>query len=155
MTGIKNSTAYAEAIDELDKEINLDNPAFGVIVADINNLKITNDTYGHDVGNELIVHSSKIMKEIFKKSSVYRIGGDEFVVILKGQDLDNHHALIEKMDEAFAADYLNVNNDTVAVSIARGVAVFDPAIDNIYTDVFAKADYAMYMNKEAMKKARA
>lgn len=155
LTGIKNSTAYAEAIDELDKEINLDNPAFGVIVADINNLKITNDTYGHDVGNELIVHSSKIMKEIFKKSSVYRIGGDEFVVILKGQDLDNHHALIEKMDEAFAADYLNVNNDTVAVSIARGVAVFDPAIDNIYTDVFAKADYAMYMNKEAMKKARA
>lgn len=153
LTGIKNSTAYTEAIAEINKEINLSNPSFGVMVADINNLKKTNDTYGHDVGNELIVHSSRILTDIFKTSSVYRIGGDEFVVVLRGKDLEKHHSLIEKMDAAFSAEYISVNDETVPVSIARGVAVFDPSIDRIYTDVFAKADHAMYMNKEDMKAA--
>lgn len=154
LTGIKNSTAYTEAIEELNKEINLGNPSFGVIVADINNLKKTNDTYGHDIGNELIVHSARILTDTFKTSSVYRIGGDEFVVVLKGKDLERYHALIEKMDTAFSADYIAVNDETVPVSIARGVSVFDPLIDRVYTDVFAKADHAMYMNKQDMKAAR-
>ncbi len=154
LTGIKNSTAYTEAIEELNKEINRDNPSFGVIVADINNLKKTNDTYGHDIGNELIVHSSRILMDTFKTSSVYRIGGDEFVVILKGKDLEKHRALIQKMDDAFSADCITVNDETVSVSIARGVAIFDPAIDHVYTDVFAKADHLMYMNKEDMKAVR-
>lgn len=154
LTGIKNSTAYTEAIEQLNKEINLGNPAFGVIVADINNLKKTNDTYGHDVGNELIVRSSKILNDIFKTSSVFRIGGDEFVVILRGKDLENYHELLEKTDAAFTADRIMVCDETVDVSIAKGVSVFDPSIDRVYTDVFAKADQAMYMNKEAMKVAR-
>ena len=153
LTGVKNSTAYTEAIEELNKEINLGNPSFGVIVADINNLKKTNDTYGHDVGNELIVHSARILTDIFKTSSVYRIGGDEFVVVLRGKDLERHRILMEKMDVAFSADYISVNDEIVPVSIARGVSVFDPLIDHIYTDVFAKADHAMYMNKEDMKAA--
>ena len=155
LTGIKNSTAYTEAIEELNKEINLDNPSFGVMVADINNLKKTNDTYGHDVGNELIVHSAKILIDIFKTSAVFRIGGDEFVVILKGKDLEKHHSLIEKMDAAFSADYITVDDDTVPVSIARGVAIFDSSIDRVYTDVFSKADHAMYLDKEEKKVARA
>ncbi len=153
LTGIKNSTAYAEAIDALNKEINTGNPSFGVIVADINNLKKTNDTYGHDIGNELIIHSARILADIFKTSAVYRIGGDEFVVVLKGKDLERHHTLIEKMDVAFSADYITVNDETVPVSIARGVSVFDSSIDQVYADVFAKADHAMYMNKEDMKAA--
>ena len=153
LTGIKNSTAYTEAIDELNKEINQGNPSFGVIVADINNLKKTNDTYGHDVGNELIVHSARILTDIFKTSSVYRIGGDEFVIVLKGKDLERHRTLIEKMDAAFSADYITINDETVPVSIARGVSVFDSSIDRVYTDVFAKADHLMYMNKEDIKAA--
>ena len=151
LTGIKNSTAYTEATDEINKEINLGNPAFGVIVADINNLKKTNDTYGHDIGNELIVHSARILTDIFKTSSVYRIGGDEFVVVLRGKDLERHRTLMEKMDAAFSADYITVNDEIVPVSIARGVSIFDSSIDHVYTDVFAKADHAMYMNKEDMK----
>lgn len=151
LTGIKNSTAYSEAVVEYNKDINLDNPVFGVLVADINNLKKTNDTYGHDIGNELIVHSARILTETFKKSSVFRIGGDEFVVILKGNDLDKCHTLIEKMDAAFAEDYINVNETNVPVSIARGVAVYDPVVDKVYNDVFERADHAMYINKESMK----
>jgi len=154
LTGVKNSTAYAEAIDKLNKEINTGNPSFGVIVADINNLKKTNDTYGHDIGNELILHSARILTDVFKTSAIYRIGGDEFVVVLMGKDLERHRTLIEKMDIAFSADYITVNDEKVPVSVARGVSVFDSSIDQIYADVFAKADHAMYMNKQDMKIAR-
>lgn len=154
LTGIKNSTAYTEVIEALDKEINLSNPEFGVLVADINNLKKTNDTYGHDVGNELIIHTAKILTDTFKTSSTYRIGGDEFVVILRGKDLERHRALIERMDSTFSDDYVTVHDESVSVSIARGVAVFSADIDRVYTDVFAKADQAMYMNKESMKLVR-
>ena len=72
LTGIKNSTAYTEAITELNKSICTANPQFGVLVADINNLKETNDRYGHDVGNELIVHTSKVLVNTFKNSAVFR-----------------------------------------------------------------------------------
>ena len=155
LTGIKNSTAYTEAIAELNREINCNNPQFGVVVADINNLKETNDRYGHDVGNDLIVHTARILMETFKNSVVFRIGGDEFAVLLKGDDYKQYHDLLEKLDDAYAHDVITVSDNRVPVSVARGVALYDPSIDNIYEDVFAKADHAMYMNKEKRKAALA
>ena len=151
LTGIKNTTAYSEAVRELNKSINYNNPRFGVVVADINNLKKTNDRFGHDIGNELIIHTAKILTDIFKNSSIFRIGGDEFAIILKGRDCDNYRVLLEKMDDACSKDYITVCENTIPVSIARGVSLFEPSIDRVYEDVFAKADHAMYMHKEECK----
>ncbi len=152
LTGIKNSTAYTEAIAAINKEINCDNPHFGVLVADINNLKETNDKYGHDVGNELIIHTSKILTDIFKESSVFRIGGDEFAVILKNNDYKYYRNLLVKFDKACSEDFITVYENTIPVSIARGVASYNPDVDRIYEDVFTNADHAMYLNKEESKK---
>ena len=151
LTGIKNSTAYTEAIDELNKTIRTGNPQFGVLVADINNLKETNDRYGHDIGNELIVHTSKVLVDTFKTSAVFRIGGDEFAVLLQGEDYKQYRTLLEKLDDAYAHDFVSVCNNQVPVAVARGVALFDPNIDTVYEDVFSKADHAMYMHKEQSK----
>ena len=152
LTGIKNSTAYTEAITSINKEINFDNPQFGVLVADINNLKETNDKYGHDVGNELIIHTSKILTEIFRESLVFRIGGDEFAVILKYKDYKDYHNLLVEFDKACSEDFITVNENRIPVSIARGVASYNPDVNRIYEDVFANADHAMYLNKEESKK---
>lgn len=152
LTGIKNSTAYTEAVKELNKDINCNNPRFGVLVADINNLKQTNDMFGHDIGNELIIRTAKILTEIFKMSSIFRIGGDEFVVILKDKDYDNYRVLLEQMDAACFRDFIEVRDTRIPVSIARGVALFNSDIDRIYEDVFSKADHTMYMHKEECKK---
>lgn len=151
LTGVKNSTAYTEAVKELNKDINYNNPKFGVLVADINNLKQTNDKFGHDIGNELIIHTAKILTDIFKRSSIFRIGGDEFAVILKDKDYDNYRVLIEEMDEACSKDFITICENRIPVSIARGVSLFKPSIDKVYEDVFAKADHAMYMHKEECK----
>ncbi len=155
LTGIKNSTAYTEAIAKLNKEINLNNPRFGLVIADINNLKLTNDKYGHDVGNDLIVHTARILMNTFKNSAVFRIGGDEFAVLLQGDDYANYHALLDKLDESCARDYISVFEEKIPVTLARGVALYDPEIDTVYEDVFAKADHAMYMHKHESKMARA
>jgi len=120
LTGLKNSTAYAEATEKLNHEIAHGKPKFGILVADVNNLKNTNDTYGHGTGNELIIHSAKILADTFRTSTVYRIGGDEFVVILKGNDLECYPMLIKKMDEAFSREYITVNDQSVSVSAATG-----------------------------------
>lgn len=154
LTGIKNSTAYTEATTKLNQEINCGNPQFGVLVADINNLKQTNDRYGHDVGDELIVHTARILLDTFKTSTVYRIGGDEFAVILAGKDFENYRAGMVSLDEACAKDFVTVSENRIPVSLARGVSIFDPTIDRVYKDVFAKADHAMYMHKEQSKAVR-
>lgn len=151
LTGIKNNTSYTEAIAELNKEINHNNPRFGVLIADINNLKQTNDKFGHDVGNELIIHTAKILTDIFKTSAVFRIGGDEFAIILKDDDYKDYHSLLVKLDEACSKDYITVCENRIPISVARGVATFNPEVDRIYEDVFAKADHAMYLNKEERK----
>ena len=151
LTGIKNSTAYTEAVKKLNNDINCNNPKFGVLVADINNLKRTNDQFGHDIGNELIIHTAKILTDIFKESSIFRIGGDEFAIILKDKDYDNYRNLLEQMDEACSKDFITVRENRIPVSIARGVSSYNPNIDRIYEDVFAKADQAMYMHKEQCK----
>lgn len=153
LTGIKNSTAYAEAMARLDQEINCGNPQFGVLVVDINNLKKTNDRYGHDMGNELIVHTAKLLTDTFKTSAIFRVGGDEFAVILTGKDYENYRAAVVRLDEACSQDYITVCEDRIPVSLARGVSIYDPSIDRVYKDVFAKADHAMYLHKEQSKLA--
>lgn len=151
LTGIKNSTAYTEAVKKINNDINCNNPKFGVLVADINNLKKTNDQFGHDIGNELIIHTAKILTDIFKLSSIFRIGGDEFAIILKDKDYDNYRILLEQMDEACSKDFITVCDNQIPVSIARGVSLYNSSIDRVYEDVFAKADHAMYMHKDKCK----
>lgn len=151
LTGIKNSTAYTEAVKKINQDINCNNPKFGVLVADINNLKQTNDQFGHDIGNELIIHTAQILIDIFKESSIFRIGGDEFAIILKDKDYDNYRNLLEQMDEACSKDFITVCDYRIPVSIARGVSLYNPSIDRVYEDVFAKADHAMYMHKDKCK----
>ena len=59
---------------------------FGIAMIDLNNLKVINDTYGYEEGNYAIKKLCEIVCSVFSHSLVFRIGGDEFVVILKGAD---------------------------------------------------------------------
>lgn len=151
LTGIKNTTAYSEATRELNKKICTGNPKFGVLVADINNLKQTNDKYGHNAGDELIIRAARTLVDTFKFSVIFRIGGDEFAVILQDEDYKQYRTLLKQLEEAYAKADITVGESTVPVSVAMGVSLFDPGIDHVYEDVFAKADHAMYIKKEEMK----
>ena len=155
MTGLRNTTAYKAWMTDFDKEIQSKQMDFGVIVLDVNYLKETNDRYGHEMGNKLIVTASRIISGTFKRSPVFRIGGDEFLVILQNSDLQEREELIEKFNSECADTVVKADGADVAVSIAKGLAVYDPARDAQFTDVFNRADEAMYENKRGMKMMQA
>ena len=151
MTGLKNGTAYMEDVAMIERRMAEERPSFGVLLMDINNLKLVNDTYGHDNGNKMIIRVSKIIAGVFRRSTVYRIGGDEFVVILENEDYDEYESLIENFETMCAEEILEIENESVLLSVAHGMATYDEEMDSSYENVFHRADSLMYRKKREMK----
>lgn len=152
LTGIKNRTAYNEMTSENDVKIKIGEiEPFGIFVADINNLKETNDKFGHEVGNKLIIKVAKVICDVFKRSPVYRIGGDEIAVLLRGADLENYEELLKELDAKFEESFIEVGNEKISVSVARGVATYNAEHDNCFEDVFEHADKKMYEHKRTAR----
>lgn len=151
MTGTMNKMAYKEAVISIEKQMEEGTAEFAVVVMDINNLKKINDNFGHEFGDMLIRDSVSIIQSTFKESTIYRIGGDEFVTILKNDDVGKK------------AEYLSVFNDEITrfnrnntkyeqkVQIAIGIAVYIFGEDKSFQTVFRRADSVMYENKMALK----
>ncbi|MCR4793794.1 MAG: EAL domain-containing protein [Ruminococcus sp.] len=150
LTGIKNKNAFYEL--EKTVQSNLDNGLdylpFAIVVCDINNLKLINDTLGHKAGDEYIKSSCKLVCNIFAHSPVFRVGGDEFVVFLRSSDYENRSTLIEDLHNQVVENMKKKEGPIVA----SGMAVYDPRNDKLFTDVFERADTMMYENKKWLKK---
>jgi diguanylate cyclase (GGDEF)-like protein len=151
LTGLRNTNSYWAWITDFDKEIETGEIDFGVLVFDINYLKETNDRYGHDVGNRLIVSAARIIANIFRRSPAFRIGGDEFLVILQNRDLEEYKELLKKFDEECRNELVTTERETIPVSVAKGFARYDSGKDANFIDVFNRADDAMYENKREIK----
>lgn len=155
MTRLGNKTAYTEAVDALAKKIeDKGNCSFAVLVADINGLKKINDTYGHDYGDLLIQNGAAILKKVWGKQSIYRIGGDEFVILYPDANKETVEKEIAQLD-AIIGDFNTQNNRrALHLQMAVGMANYDPEIDKKYMDVFRRADSAMYEDKKAKKEKK-
>ena len=151
LTGLRNTTSYAAWEEKLNKEIEGRNTEFGIVVLDLNGLKEANDDHGHDVGNELIMTAAKVMSDVFKDSPVFRIGGDEFLVVLQDEALKNCEKLLQQFDRNCANTFIKAEGIKIPLRIASGFAAYDPCKDLQVTDVFKKADAAMYENKRKTK----
>ena len=153
LTGVQNHTAYENKVSELTAVITAGTAEFAILMADMNGLKFVNDVYGHEKGYIALQAMSKALCDVFKHSPVYRIGGDEFVVVLMNRDYMNRDALL-----AALAPYERVRDRKAAepwkeVAMATGIALYDPLADRSYTDVFNRADEAMYAHKREIKAA--
>ena len=151
LTGLRNTNSYWAWITDFDKEIETKEIVFGIMVFDLNYLKETNDKYGHDVGNKLIVSAARVISDTFKRSPVFRIGGDEFLVILQNRDLEALPGLLKKLDEEASNETITVDKEVIPISIAKGFAKYEPQKDTNFIDVFNRADDAMYDDKREMK----
>ena len=155
LTGIRNKLGYDKEVQKIEWEIEEGLTKFGVAMIDLNFLKRINDTYGHDKGNISIITLCKIICHIFEHSPVFRIGGDEFVVILKGHDLEHIKELIAEFNKQLKERQENSELEYwEKTSAAIGYSIFDPKIDTTYGNVFKRADNEMYRNKKAMKAVR-
>ncbi len=149
LTGIKNKTAYLE----LEKSVqgNIDNGIdyleFALVVCDANNLKQINDTLGHAAGDEYIKASARVLCDIFVHSPVFRVGGDEFVVFLRGGDYASRLELMDKL----RSQVLENNKSGTGVVLAAGMSEYIPDSDSLVSDIFERADKQMYEDKQKLK----
>ncbi len=149
LTGVRNKLAYLEALAELETALETGElTEYGVAVFDVNDLKTINDTLGHEAGDEYIKSACKVICRQFTHSPVFRIGGDEFVTILKGDNYADRDALMSSF-----RDTIRQNQQNGKVIVASGLAVYDNSEDSSYNDVFKRADNSMYEQKRALKAA--
>lgn len=155
LTGVKSKTAYDEEVRRLNENIAEGFHQFGIIMFDINGLKEMNDTYGHDAGDAYIKNSCRLICTTYKHSPVFRIGGDEFIAVLRGQDLLNSQKLMCRFYERMQKMAEEAKKPEEAVSVAAGMAVFKEHKDTDVQSVFKRADENMYKNKTAIKAGEA
>lgn len=147
LTGVKSKHAYAELEQSLNEQIKAGSAgAFALAVCDVNGLKYVNDSYGHKAGDEYLKSGSRLICETFQHSPVYRTGGDEFVVLLRGHDLEERDALLDQLNRQVEE---NIPQEKAVISV--GVAVYDPVHDHSLHQVFEYADTAMYVRKQQLK----
>ena len=147
LTGLYNRAYYATYLKNNDVQ---QHDCY-VVTFDVNNLKICNDTFGHDCGDRLLQNCSKIMKQAFGDRGVcFRMGGDEFTVILRHSTreevqeyLDRFQQRIEEFNETYPEEF--------PVHIAFGSVFYDAAKDYDFSDTMRRADKKMYQMKMIMK----
>lgn len=145
LTGLYNRTYFAEEMARLGGDLSRSAP-ISIISADIDGLKVVNDTLGHKAGDDLLIAASRIISSPFRKVDIIaRIGGDEFCAVLPGADYQV--ALARKKEIAKAIVAYNEKNPAFPISISTGVATSQGGEgENIY-DIYQRADEAMYENK--------
>ena len=151
LTGARSKQAYMD--DELNMERRIKEDLvtdLAVIVFDVNDLKLVNDTKGHDAGDMHILSACMMIGEFFPQSPVYRIGGDEFIVILEGEDYLHRASLLHSFDAQ-----IEENLRCGRVVVSSGLSDYDPETDKSYRSVFERADKRMYARKRKLKEISA
>lgn len=156
LTHVKSQAAYEEYVGGLEDQIGAASPSFrprfSVVMVDVNNLKTINDTYGHEVGNEYLVSSCHLLCRTLAHSPVFRIGGDEFVAILTGEDYSHRRQLVGCLEDAVRRSITEEDLEPwQRHSMAIGMATYYQSNDTCYQDVFERADRRMYQNKVGLK----
>ena len=148
LTGVKNRLAYDQKMEELSQKAKNGYRSFGMAVIDLNDLKHINDTYGHERGNLSILSIAKKICNTFAHSPVFRIGGDEFVVILENTDFQNRDKLIQQFEASLKEP---AENPWEQVTAAIGYVVYNEG--ETIEELFDRADHTMYQRKQQMKKS--
>lgn len=140
LTGLYNRRYYEEELAWLD---NPNNYPLALVLADVNGLKLTNDAFGHQAGDELLKRIAGILKEACRSKDVLaRIGGDEFTFLLPNTDQQQTELLINGLRERIS----EVCDSRLVMSVSFGYAVKNENGQRI-SDLFAKAEDMMYREK--------
>ena len=152
LTSVRNKGAFVNYVqdlqDRLDKGEEID---FAVGVFDCDNLKQINDQNGHDKGDIYIKTASQLICRVFQHSPVFRIGGDEFTVVLMNDDFQNREALARQFEAEKREKCASAAAQWEKPLVAMGIAVYDPETDKTVDDTLHRADKIMYDNKRTGK----
>ncbi len=156
LTGIGNRTAFQERMAELESEKNRLS-GVGIMMFDVNDLKYVNDHLGHQAGDDMLVCSADLIKNVLEKEkgSCYRVGGDEFAAIVSGDNVPERCEESAIRFKEAVEEYNAVEGKPFRISVASGYAVYDKSQPDIsLADIYHTADERMYENKKRIKAAR-
>lgn len=140
LTGLYNRAYLEEEIQKLNLQTGL---TVGVIMGDANGLKLINDIYGHDKGDELLISVAKILKEnVTQNAKVIRLGGDEFIVLVTHTTPRDLEHLLESISNAFENKYIT----DIPISISLGSSISN-VIEKEVTELIKEAESQMYEEK--------
>ena len=140
LTDLYNRRFFEDQLLRMDFERNL---PISIIMADVNGLKLTNDAFGHGVGDRLLVRAAEILLSCCRPHDVLaRLGGDEFVFLLPNMNEEE----AEEMAKRIMADCAKVNVEAVSLSISCGWATKTKPEEKIY-DIFKVSEDRMYQQK--------
>lgn len=140
LTGLYNRRFYEEELEKINKEENL---PITLVMADVNGLKLTNDAFGHAIGDKLLKQVSDILKqEADEKGIVARTGGDEFVILLPKTTLKQGEELVDRIRKRVNETKM----DEVILSVSFGCAT-KINIDEDMENIFTEAENFMYRKK--------
>lgn len=155
LTSVRNQGAYTEYVGRLNESIKSEEqPEFSIGIFDCDDLKYINDNYGHDKGDIYLKTACQLICKVFDHSPVFRVGGDEFAVILQNNDLKNKDELIGQFEKRRQDICEKADNQWEEVHIAYGIADYDPQQDSSVSDTVQRADKMMYENKRVQKAGR-
>jgi diguanylate cyclase (GGDEF)-like protein len=149
LTGLPNRRALFEAADAVGQRRILGGTPVSVLIFDLDHFKDTNDSYGHDLGDEVLkVFAKTVAKHLNVTSIVGRLGGEEFAAILPGADAAEAVLVAEAVRCAFARAAAFVNGLAVGATVSIGVAS-DVIVETDLAGLFRRADAALYVAKRA------
>lgn len=144
LTGVMNRMAFQVMMKKLQKQDQVT-----IAVFDLNRLKQINDNYGHALGDKVIFDMAIIIQKSFEKiGTVYRIGGDEFCLLIEKSNKDSIEEAFAKIDKGIA-NHPPIHD--IPFSIAYGYAEFSSSSEGTIYDCFDSADSMMYLNKRFIK----
>jgi diguanylate cyclase (GGDEF)-like protein len=145
LTGMLNRNALASRVAELAQQSQVSGEPIGVLLADLDHFKQVNDSLGHAIGDAVLKDVAYVLRKQLRAFDLaYRLGGEEFLVLLPGADAVQTHALAEQLREAVSARSVGGG---VEVTLSLGVSASQRGEVFDYAAVFAEADAALYEAK--------
>jgi diguanylate cyclase (GGDEF)-like protein/PAS domain S-box-containing protein len=142
LTGLYNRIYFEEEMSRIEKARY---ETVGILVCDVDGLKLVNDTLGHDQGDRLLIAAARVIRESFREGDlVARIGGDEFAIVLPNTTEPAVENACQRIQET--VDTYNAATPELPLSISVGFAVRNGSHKNL-KDVFKEADNHMYRKK--------
>jgi diguanylate cyclase len=150
LTGALNRRGLDEAFEREAARSNRSKSPLCVALLDIDDFKRLNDSFGHQAGDQALMHLSSVIKEALRPSdSVTRYGGEEFVILLPDVDLKVAVETIERLQRELTKKFFLHDNERVLVTFSAGIALRNS--EESQEDVLGRADKAMYQAKKSGK----